>query len=312
MFTVRNAKDHGAMRAAVEKATKVVIIGSSFLGLETATAIRRAYPNKSVTVIDIEEKPLESAFGAPIARQLLDLQRKNGVNLITGHGVSSINEVDGHVKSVTVTMKSEFRAPQLVEHEAQAVIVATGAMVNTEFVPYQLLNQDKSVRVDAFLQTDDPHIFAAGDIASYHSYLAQGPLRIEHWAVAQDQGRVAAENMLGLGQLFNTVPFFWTNQFANAQFAGSSAGSDWSFTETDSEDEPAKTARVTYFFKGAKCTGVAVINKPGAVLRLRLALMRDTKRYAQIAATVDASHGGKWGPGRRRCGQAGGCCQAKK
>jgi hypothetical protein len=124
--------------------------------------------------------------------------------------------------------------------------------------------------------------------------------------------------MLGLGQVFNVVPFFWTNQFGNVQFAGYSAGADWTFTETDNEDEVAKTARITYFYKGQKCIGVAVINKPGAVLKLRLALMRGlmpsreelvrgTVRLPQIAATVEATHGGKWGPRRAM----GGCCGGK-
>lgn len=317
--TIRNAQDHTAFRGVLEKANSVVIIGAGFLGLETATAIRRAYPSKTVTVVDVEEKPLESVLGAAIARQLLDLQRKNGVKVITGQLVSAINELEGHVKSVTINIKSEFKAVKQEEIPAELVLVATGAAVNTDFVPHQLLNQDKSVRTDAFLQTDDPHIYAAGDIASFHSFLTQGPQRIEHWAVAQDQGRVAAENMLGLGQVFNTVPFFWTNQFGNAQFAGYSAGADWTYTETESEDEPAKTARITYFYKGQKCIGAAVINKPGAVLKLRLALLRGlmpsreelTKgkvRLQQIAASVEASHGGKWGPGRAR----GGCCAGKK
>ena len=317
--TIRNAQDHTAFRGVLEKAENVVIIGAGFLGLETATSIRRAYPTKTITVVDVEEKPLESVLGAPIARQLMDLQQKNGVKVITGQLVTAINEHEGHVKSVTINFKSEFKAVRQEEVPAELVLVATGAAVNTDFVPYQLLNQDKSVRTDAFLQTDDPHIYAAGDIASFHSYLSQGPQRLEHWAVAQDQGRVAAENMLGLGQVFGVVPFFWTNQFGNAQFAGYSAGADWTHTETDSEDEVAKTARITYFYKRQKCIGVAVVNKPGAVLKLRLALLRGLMpskeelangrvKFQQIAASVEASHGGKWGPGRRR----GGCCGGKK
>ena len=319
VHTVRSAKDHTSLRTSLESAKSVVVIGGGFLGLETATAIRRAYPQKKVTVVDVEENAMEKAFGADISRQLLDLQRKNGVSLITGVKIASINEADGHAKSVTLSIASEFKAPRDVEVDADLVVVATGAALNTDYVPYQLLNQDKSVRVDAFLQTDDPNIYAAGDIASYHSYLTQAPQRVEHWAVAQDQGRIAAENMLGLGQVFGIVPFFWTNQFANASFAGYSQGTDWSFTETESEDEPSKTARITYFYKGQKCVGVATINKPGAVLRLRVALSRGLMpsrleltsgkvRYANIAATVEATNGGKWGPQ----GQRQGCCQGRK
>ena len=80
--------------------------------------------------------------------------------------------------------------------------------------------------------------------------------------------------MIGKGGNYLDVPFFWSNQFINVAFAGFSTGHDWTYTETKGEDVPSKAARITYFFKGERCIGVAAVNWPGAVLRLKIALQR--------------------------------------
>jgi hypothetical protein len=81
--------------------------------------------------------------------------------------------------------------------------------------------------------------------------------------------------MLLKGGRYEHCPFFWTNQFQNAQFVGFSADADWTFTETEANaEEPDKPGRVTYFFKDDRCIGAATINKLGAALRLKLAFER--------------------------------------
>mmetsp|Transcript_2065 Transcript_2065/g.4735 ORF Transcript_2065/g.4735 Transcript_2065/m.4735 type:complete len:622 (-) Transcript_2065:1688-3553(-) len=303
--TIRSAADYEKVTKSVGSAQSVVIVGASFLGLEAATAIKRAYPDKHVTVVDGINAPLSNIFGSEIAKQLVDLQSQNGVKVIPGISVSSINESEGLFKGITITHHNEFKGPLNEDIEGQALILATGAEFHTEYLPPAILNADGSVRVNTHLRTDNADIYAAGDIASYFNLLTESQVRVEHWAFAQNQGIAAAQNMLGRGTNFVEVPFFWTNQFGNAQFAGFSQGADFIWTESTEEKGAKDTGRITYFYKGDRPIGVATINSPGAVIRLKIALQKGLMpskeelgsgrvKYADIAARVALA-------GRVRC-----------
>ncbi|CAG9326349.1 unnamed protein product [Blepharisma stoltei] len=317
IYTIRSAADHHKFRTQVSNAKDVVIFGSSFLGLEAAASIKRSNPEVNVTVIDPDDAPLERVFGREIAQQILQSHALNGIKFVLGQSAKEVKTAEGRVSGV-VYMHTEMieTKPREKEIKADLVLIATGAEIQTNLVPPSLLNADGSVKVNAHLQTVDPYIFAAGDIASFYSWLSEKQERVEHWQVAQDQGKIAASNMLGKGPIYASVPFFWTNQFLNVQFAGFSSGHDFTYTETREEGSPLKTGRITYFYKNGRCTGVAAVNWPGAIIRLRLALDRGlmpakeeltakTASYETIAQKVKQSS-------PCACTQKKGCCGGRK
>ena len=199
VFSIRSVEDHEKIKPLVQTGTNIVIIGGSFLGLESANSIKSAFPEKNVTVIELEQVPLQRIMGTHIGSLLQRQAELKGIKFILGTSAQSINFNGSKASSVSVGSS---------ELPADLVLLATGATINTSFVPEKLLNEDRSVRVNGLLQTDNRDIFAAGDVATFPSIHTGKPTRIEHWAVAQDQGIHAAYNMLGQGKYYTNTPFF--------------------------------------------------------------------------------------------------------
>lgn len=270
VVTIRNTADHAKIKDGLVGAKNIVVIGGSFLGLEAATSLRRKIPDARITIVEFDSKPLERIFGSQIADLLVNTQIASGNRVITGVSARSINQENGKVKSVTVPFLNGEE-----EIKADLVLVATGAQIVTDYIPSVLLNpQDRSVKVNSHLQTENPDIYAAGDIASFPSELTGSNERVEHWQVAQTQGIRAAANMLGKNVDYRDIPLFWSNQFLNVQFVGFGAGKDSSHSEVAQNQDPLKVGIITYYFKGENCIGAAACNWPGAIIKLRIALAK--------------------------------------
>ncbi len=102
---------------------------------------------------------------------------------------------------------------------ADIVVVATGVQMDTPAVePLQSVvkGKDGSLLTDPFLKVrgkNDGSIFCAGDLATFPDFRSGRDLRIEHWNVATEQGKLAAQNMMGKYKPYTTVPYFWTEIF---------------------------------------------------------------------------------------------------
>lgn len=182
----------------VDRSHQLVIVGNSFIGMEMASALRNR--DIDVTVVAHQPLPFASQFGEEIGHYFRELHSTNGVKFVEGE----IDELEGENHVTALRLKDGRRV------KADVVLLATGIKPATSFIHDLTLEEDGSLKTDNYLRVAE-NVWAAGDIASFPS--AQGVMRIEHYRVAHQQGRIAAFNMLDKQQAYQRVPFFWTAQF---------------------------------------------------------------------------------------------------
>ncbi len=201
VFTLRSADDADRISAAAGKAYQAVIVGTGFIGMETAAALRKR--GLMVVVVGAGSMPLERVLGKEIGHMWLKLHEDNGVIFRLGRKVSRL-EGTGQVTGVVLDNDERLAA--------DLVLVGLGVRPALDFLQGVTLNPDGSVTTDKYLSVAEG-LYAAGDVARFPDWRSGEPVRIEHWQVAESHGFGAARNMLGQHQEFAEVPFFWTEQF---------------------------------------------------------------------------------------------------
>ncbi|MGZ4533271.1 MAG: NAD(P)/FAD-dependent oxidoreductase [Mycobacteriaceae bacterium] len=200
---LRRVGDSERLRELFTTASRLVIIGAGWIGLEVAAAARTA--GVGVTILETAALPLLRALGSTIAPVFAALHREHGVDLRLGVGVQEITG-DGH-RATGVRLADGTRI------DADAVLVGVGATPNTGLAEQAGLTVDNGIIVDAALRSSNPDVYAAGDVARAYHPLLQTHIRVEHWANALNQPATAATGMLGREATFDALPYFYTDQY---------------------------------------------------------------------------------------------------
>jgi len=208
---LRTAADSDRIKKAFRSASRVVVIGAGWIGLETAAAARTA--GVEVTVLEAAELPLLRVLGREVAQVFADLHRDHGVDLRFGVQVAEITGSGGAANGVLLADGTRIGA--------DVVIVGVGIEPNTGLALAAGLEVDNGIRVDERLRTSHPDIYAAGDVANaFHPPLGKH-IRVEHWANALNQPQTAARAMLGQDAVYDRVPYFFTDQYdLGMEYAG--------------------------------------------------------------------------------------------
>jgi len=203
MAYLRTFDDALAIRHHVSPGRRITIIGGGFIGLELAASARRL--GAEVILIEVQPRILMRGVPEEIARVIDARHRAEGVELVTGDGIADMTDDRA---CVTIRLASGRCV------EADLAIIGIGAMPVTDLAQTAGLAIDNGIAVDECLRTSDPDIFAAGDCCSFPLALYGGRrVRLEAWRNAQEQGTLAAKNMLGLAEPHGAVPWFWSDQY---------------------------------------------------------------------------------------------------
>ncbi|WP_314173566.1 NAD(P)/FAD-dependent oxidoreductase [Streptomyces winkii] len=200
---LRRLADSDSLKEEFRNASRVVVIGGGWIGLETTAAARTA--GAQVTLLEAGELPLLGVLGREAAQVFADLHTAHGVDLRCGTHVTEITGEHGRVSGVLLHGGERI--------EADAVVVGVGITPNTSLAADAGLEVDDGVKVDAALRTSHPDIWAAGDVASAFHPLLGRHIRVEHWANALNQPAVAARSMLGEEAAYDRLPYFFTDQY---------------------------------------------------------------------------------------------------
>ena len=208
---LRKFSDALALRSRLRPGGHLVVIGGGFIGLEIAASAR--IRGCEVTLIELGPRLLTRGVPTQIADVIADRHRAAGVRLVLGARLARIETIG---EEHAVLLEDGARIP------CDGIIAGIGAIPETALAKASGLAVENGVCVDVTLRTSDPDIFAAGDCCSFpHPLYGGRRIRLEAWRNAQDQGALAAQNMLGADEPFATVPWFWSDQYdLSLQIAG--------------------------------------------------------------------------------------------
>jgi 3-phenylpropionate/trans-cinnamate dioxygenase ferredoxin reductase subunit len=255
---LRTLADCDALIASLGTARRAVVIGAGFIGLEVAASLRQR--ELEVHVVAPDERPMQRILGPELADMVKNIHESHGVVFHLGTNVTAIEP--HHVALATGA-----------ELDADLVVVGIGVHPELALAEQAGLAIDRGIAVDAFLRTNDPHVYAAGDIARWPDARTGERIRVEHWVVAERQGAAAARNMLGQRQAFRAVPFFWSQHYhTTLNYVGHAER--WDRIEIDGD--PAKHDCAATYWRNGKRLAVVTVGRDLESLSAEAEFERET------------------------------------
>lgn len=245
VHVVRGLADVDAMAPRFVAGARVLIVGGGYIGLEAASVAAKL--GLEVTLVEMAPRILQRVAAPETSDFFRDLHSSHGVDVRGGIGLVRLTG-EGIVSGAVLTDGTELAV--------DFVIVGVGVAPATALADAAGIALDNGIAVDSFGRTSVPHIWAAGDCASF-PYRA-GRIRLESVPNAIDQAEVVAENLMGAEKKYLAKPWFWSDQYdIKLQIAGLNTGYDHVVTRG------AAPAPVSFwYYKGDTLLAVDAANDP--------------------------------------------------
>lgn len=260
---LRNADDALQLKALVQDARDVVVIGGGFIGLEAAASLRNL--GKKVHLVEAGSRLVGRAVGGETSAFLLREHVENGVSVHLHASVGRIVAEAGRASGVEVNGRVL---------PADIVLIGIGVVPNTELAEAMGLHCDNGIVVDEFATCSDGRTLALGDCANLPNSVPGaapgGRVRFESVNNAIEQAKVAAYALTGREEEYAGIPWFWSTQGTlKLQIAGLSTGHDRTLVR---RDEPGKFS--VLYYRGDDVIAADCVNTPLDFMAVKAALAR--------------------------------------
>ena len=245
VYTVRMLTDVDAMKTEFVAGRRVVIVGGGYIGLEAAAVAAKL--RLDVTVLEMAPRILQRVAAPETSDYFRALHTAQGVKILESTG---LDRLMGETRVTGARLADGRILP------ADFVIAGVGIIPGTALAEAAGLVIENGIKTDANGRTSDPHIWAAGDCASFP--WQGGRLRLESVGNAIDQAEVVADNIMGAVLAYDAKPWFWSDQYdCKLQIAGLNTGYDNIVTR--GPDGPSVSF---WYFKGDALLAVDAMNDP--------------------------------------------------
>jgi len=247
VYTLRNIADVEAMAPEFQPGRKLLIIGGGYIGLEAAAVARKL--GLEVTLLEMAERILQRVAASETSDFFRRLHQNHGVDIRESTQLANLLESSGRVIGAELADGEQI--------EANLVLVGIGALPNSELAEQAGLHCNNGIVVDNKCQTSDPHIFAAGDCASF---VRNGQrIRLESVQNAADQGDLIARVLSGEEVAYHSLPWFWSDQYdCKLQIAGLNIG----YTETVLRPGAKPEGQSVWYYSGDRLIAVDAMSDP--------------------------------------------------
>lgn len=248
VFPMRTSADALNIRKTINNSIKkrAVIIGGGYIGLETAASLKKL--GAHVTILEREERVLARVTAPVMSDFFTKLHRNNSVEILTNKNVVSIENKENY--SVVICDDG-------TKLDADLIVVGVGIKVNTELAQNSGIIIENGIKVDETARTNDTNIYAIGDCTYHFNPHYKCYLRLESVQNAVDQAKTAAKAICGEDVIYDTIPWFWSDQFnVKLQMVGLSKG----YNNIIIRNEEAENSFSTWYFKDDELLAVDAVN----------------------------------------------------
>jgi NADPH-dependent 2,4-dienoyl-CoA reductase/sulfur reductase-like enzyme len=250
VYYLRTLGDSKLIREKAGSVKRAVVIGGGFIAMEVTSVL--AQEGIETTMVFPEDRIWKRFFSAKMSRFFETYYAKRGVRLANNANLVELKGA-GAINSVLLQSGEILDCDMLV--------AGIGVTPVTEPLLKSGIELKDGVVVNEYLETSQPHILAAGDVANYYDVLFDKHRRAEHWDNAVSQGQHCARALLGERKPFIHVPYFFSDVFdLSYEFWGDPSGAE----EIVERGDLSSSSFSVWWLRQGKLAAAFLMNRPEA------------------------------------------------